>query len=177
MDKRPDGGLTLAEAAVALGISSEAVRKRLKRGGLAGQQVDGRWYVTLDSPGGQPADAGTHRVDERPDDGGDAGYPPLVAALEARIGGLEAELARTHAALQRAQEAEGEQRRIIAGLMARLPELAAPARTPRSQDRTEVEPTENLSPRATGFDPPSVVAEVPAVPVPARRPWWRRWGP
>jgi len=163
VDKRPDGGLTLAEAAAALGISSEAVRKRLKRGGLAGRQVDGRWYVTLDTPGGQPADAGTHRVDERPDDGGAAGYPPLVAALEARVVSLELELARTHAALRRAQEAEGEQRRIIAGLMARLPELAAP--TPR--------------PAATGdaptASPPPEVAAVPAVPAPARRPWWR-WG-
>ena len=45
----PDGmPLTLADAAVRLGISPDAARKRLERGTLHGEKRQGRWIVWLD---------------------------------------------------------------------------------------------------------------------------------
>ena len=44
----PDAGpLSLADAAVRLGISPDAARKRLERGTLRGEKRDGRWLVYL----------------------------------------------------------------------------------------------------------------------------------
>ena len=57
----PDIGLDVGQAAAILGISAEAVRKRLKRGSLQGSKDSaGRWRVRLDKAlhGGQDA-AGT----------------------------------------------------------------------------------------------------------------------
>ena len=52
----PDSGLTLAEAAAVLGISKDAVRRRLRAGQLSGHQVDGphgpTWCVHLDGAPG-----------------------------------------------------------------------------------------------------------------------------
>lgn len=44
-------GVPIAEAAARLGLSPEAVRKRLNRGTLPGYKLEGTWYVTLDRPG------------------------------------------------------------------------------------------------------------------------------
>jgi predicted DNA-binding protein (UPF0251 family) len=44
----PDG-LDMDEAAARLGISQEAVRKRLERGTLKGRKVNGQWYIELTS--------------------------------------------------------------------------------------------------------------------------------
>jgi hypothetical protein len=52
----PDSGQTLAAAAEALGISKDAVRRRLRAGQLGGHQVDGphgpTWCVHLDGAPG-----------------------------------------------------------------------------------------------------------------------------
>jgi hypothetical protein len=45
----------IATAARELGISSEAVRQRLRRGGLVGRKQDNRWLIRLDrTPSEQP---------------------------------------------------------------------------------------------------------------------------
>ena len=46
---------SIAEAADQLGLTSEAVRMRLKRGTLTGMKVDGHWVVYLPAPTKQPA--------------------------------------------------------------------------------------------------------------------------
>ena len=153
-----DGGqerVDIAEAARRLGLTPDGVRKRVRRGTLPHVRQEGRIWVMLaadETPAETLSDtAKTGR------DGADA-----VAAdeLRARVASLETELARTHEALRRAQEAEGEQRRIIAGLMQRLPELAAPS-------PSSTAPVESPTPA------PPAVGPVPAAP----RPWWRRWRP
>ena len=68
----PDSGLTLAEAAAVLGISKDAVRRRLRAGQLSGHQVDGphgpTWCVHLDGApglrhgGDTPAPTPAHTV-------------------------------------------------------------------------------------------------------------------
>ncbi len=53
--------LTLADAAVRVGISPDATRKRLERGTLRGEKRQGRWLVWL------PPDAGRTPQDAAPD--------------------------------------------------------------------------------------------------------------
>jgi len=45
---------TIADAADHLGLSSEAVRMRLKRGTLTGMKIEGHWVVYLPAPTKQP---------------------------------------------------------------------------------------------------------------------------
>ncbi len=76
MDRRQDG-TPIAEAARRLGLSQEAVRKRLQRATLPGYKQDKHWYVLLDGPHAAPGqrpdiDPDTWpdtRPDTRPDDG------------------------------------------------------------------------------------------------------------
>ena len=42
-------GLTVAMAAERFGITPDAVLKRIKRGKLVAQRVDGRWRIYLDA--------------------------------------------------------------------------------------------------------------------------------
>ncbi len=58
MDRRQDG-IPIAEAARLLGLSQEAVRKRLLRATLPGYKQDEHWYVLLDGPHAAPG----HRPD------------------------------------------------------------------------------------------------------------------
>ncbi len=44
-------GLGVVQAASRLGISVDAVRKRLRRGTLSAYKVDGEWRIILDDPG------------------------------------------------------------------------------------------------------------------------------
>jgi hypothetical protein len=108
----------LREAAQVLGISKEAVRKRIQRGTLPSDVgEDGRRYVCLDAvgdawpPGGDRGD----RRDPREE---------LIATLRDQ---LEAE-----------REAHAEARRIIAGLVERLPPaIEAPETAARTSDTAE----------------------------------------
>jgi hypothetical protein len=152
----------ITTAARALGTSESAVRKRLQRGSLAGgKDADGRWYVVLDG-----LDTGTPPASQQDDSGTPAEASAVVAALQQTIALLTDQLHEKDEQLRRLLEAEAEQRRIVAGLMARLPELpervdsGIPASSP-VQDNG-VTPSHDVSPSA---------------PAPGR-PWWAfwRWG-
>jgi hypothetical protein len=83
MDNRPEGvqdGIEIADAARRLGISVDAVRKRLDRGTLQGVKVDGRWRVFL--PDEAPA-----RADLRSEESAE-----LVQALRAQVADLQRRL-------------------------------------------------------------------------------------
>jgi hypothetical protein len=128
--------LDLRGAAEALGTSVDAVRKRIARGTLESEKVDGKVYVWLDD--GAPlsdADALISSKDE------------TIAVLREQ---LEAE-----------RQAHAEARRIIAGLVERVPALEAP-----SEARDSPETPAEERPSTTG--PPE--GETPA----EGRPWWRR---
>jgi len=105
----PTRRVTLREAAEILGVSKEAVRKRVNRGTLRSDVgEDGRRYVYVDAGGDEGGDAPpTHEPDA------------LTSEMRGRIAFLERELDR------RAEEA-GELRRIIAALTSRIPELDPP---------------------------------------------------
>lgn len=126
--------LTVREAADQLGISEAAVRNRIKRGTLQAEKKSGRVYVLLD---------GAVNRDESHDKPSDESE--LVAVLREQ---LAAE-----------REANRENRRIIAGLIERIPELEAPQESERT---------------AEGDSGPLWHGTDAAPEDPPRRPWWRR---
>jgi hypothetical protein len=127
--------LTVVQAADQLGISEGAVRNRIKRGTLGAEREAGRVYVLL-------AEA-TNR--DEPND-----ESQLVAVLREQ---LAAE-----------RQAHAEARRIIAGLVERIPAIEAPQEsTEAPQDADEQQGRGEVRPTAPGAQEG------------ARRPWWRRW--
>ena len=130
--------VTTKEAAEALGISVEAVRKRIERGQLGHERVDGRVYVYLD---GDQTESGPDVEVES---------TALISEKNARIELLERQLTE-------ANERDRENRRIIAALTQRIPQLEAPAE-PRESPETATEQEEADARPQSG----------------ERLPWWRR---
>jgi hypothetical protein len=131
------------DAAEVLGISPEAVRTRLSRGSLDSVREGRRVYVLLEP------DLTRHDKD-RTDD-----QTRYVRSLEERVEHLTK-------LLDGEREANRENRRIIAALTSRIPELESGASpgTPGSPERGGEE-----SPGGQGREEPEGAGE---------RPWWRR---
>jgi hypothetical protein len=157
--------VTMADAAQVLGISKEAVRKRIKRGTLRSEMgEDGRRYVYLDSGGDAGPDA-KHAGDDharRPADprDPDRGYrDELIEELRDRVRALE--------------EANRENRRIIAALTSRIPEIQGPqeedSATPSAGESTERSQWTPTGDAAKGETPSAATGEPP------RRSWWQRF--
>jgi hypothetical protein len=142
----PQHRTTVAEAAEILGISAEAVRGRIRRGTLPVERESGTVYVLLDHPSEDRTTADQPRTTgDQPDDRTDL----LIAELQDRVRSLE--------------EANRENRRIIAALTSRIPAIEAPQEATETPETVEGEP-ERAEPRpATGGAQEG-----------ARRPWWRR---
>jgi hypothetical protein len=96
--------LTVSQAADALGVTPEAIRGRIRRGTIRVEREAGRVYVVLDADQPRPT---TGQPTDRTEQ--------LIATL---LEQLEAE-----------REANRENRRIIAALTSRIPELEAPRET------------------------------------------------
>jgi hypothetical protein len=122
--------LDLREAAEVLDTSVDAVRKRIARGTLESEKADGKVYVWLDD--------GAPRSD-----------------AEALISSKDETIAVLREQLEAERQAHAEARRIIAGLVERVPALEAPE-SPET-------PSEG---RSSTTGPPETPAEA--------RPWWRR---
>ena len=144
-DARPptERRTTVAEAAEILGISAEAVRGRIRRGTVPVERDGGTVYVLLkgDDHARTTADQPRTTADQ-PDDRTDL----LIAELQDRIRSLE--------------EANRENRRIIAALTSRIPQIEAPAEPRESPETATVEGTEPHHPGGAQEG--------------AQRPWWRR---
>ena len=143
----------MAEAAARLDISEPAVRKRVTRGTLRSERdEEGRVYILLDAiqPGGQS----TVQPGEENQDTPVGRY---MQSLEEQVAYLREQLEEER---QSRREESRELRRLLAGLIERVPELEAPqgARQEPSEGSTpqENEPAQEES------------AEQP------QRPWWRR---
>jgi excisionase family DNA binding protein len=156
--------LTTAEAASRLGISEAGVRKRVQRGQIPHQRDEtGRLWVYVDTretPGQGSRDGDTESRDGPAPHAGDA----LMAQMQARIDSLERQLAQ-------ANERDRENRRIIAALTQRIPELPPPAQEevssePRAAHESTASEQDRAEPRPAGG---GAMAEDP------QRPWWRRW--
>ena len=148
---------TVQDAADMLGITTGAVRNRLSRGTLRSVKDSGRVYVLLPADTSRDTDRDTDRTDE------------LIATLREQL-----------AAERRANE---ENRRIIAALTQRIPEIEPPREPVSAPPESPTAATEQ--PGRT-VPQPSVVPStdehpgrgpIPDTPGPERgaeRPWWRR---
>ncbi len=157
---RPQGGLdrlTVAEAAERLGVTQDAVRKRMARGTIRHVREDGRLYVYLDT---------FERASKTVQDEGqadasntvqDVGQDRYIAALEDQVQFLRRELERKDAILLRLTE--------------RIPELEA-VQEPRGAPETAREASEGASPHP---DTPGAQTGAQEPEETARRPWWIRW--
>jgi hypothetical protein len=159
--------VTVPEAAGALGVTPETIRRRLRRGDLRGQHVPdpcnplGRvWRVAL-------PEARTPTVD--------AGSPARADAL---ADAQALEIARLHGALaDRAREIER-----LHGIVERLavPALPPPPADPIADAQAlEIARLHGiLSDRAREIERLHGIVErlaTPALTAPAPRPWWRLW--
>jgi hypothetical protein len=114
--------LPVPEAAKALGISPEAVRNRLSRATLNSEREDGTVYVLLPTDKvrhttDEPSGTSRHTDDRSTDIPGDSA--PLISAKDETIRVLSEQL-------ESERTASAELRRIVAGLVQRVPELEAP---------------------------------------------------
>jgi len=142
--------LTVQEAADALGITVDAVRSRIKRGTIAHVREGGRVYVLLGAdeyrPGrDQPTDQGSDQGAEQAEDR----TAELIATLREQ--------------LQAERQAHAEARRIIAGLVERIPAIEAPHEATEAPETVEGEP-ERAEPHS----------DTPGAQEGVQRPWWRR---
>jgi excisionase family DNA binding protein len=149
-DSREGEGTTVAEAARLLSITEGAVRKRVERGKLAAERTtDGRLVVYLDATTTRDT---TH---DRPRQSRGDRY---TRSLEDQVEYLRRQL-------ERRDEELREHRRLLAGLIERVPELEAAApQEPSEAPQTVEEEPERAEPH------PATVESQESV----QRPWWRR---
>lgn len=147
--------LDISQAASRLGISADAVRKRIRRKRLRAYKVDGEWRVVLPLVSSVPL--------ETPDD---------PSRTEART---DLDIARDAGFLRVMRENE----RLLTLTEDQAAAIREQAQTIEAQRRTIAELTERLlSPSQRPPEPPAELPhsapETAATP-PARRSWWRRW--
>ena len=112
----------LKEAAELLDSTTEALRKTAKRGTLDSETGEDGWlYVWVDARVEDDPD----RVDSRVDEGDDRVATEVGEARDQLIERMAGEIDHLRAQLEEAHEANRENRRIIAGLVQRVPELEA----------------------------------------------------
>jgi hypothetical protein len=145
---------TVAEAADMLGISTGAVRNRLSRGTLRSTKESGTVYVLL--PHDMSRDAERYAGDTP------GGIPPsdrdvLTSELRDRLRYVEGQL-------EAERQAHAEARRIIAGLVERIPAIEAPQESSEAAETAEEEP-ERAEPHSATIESQE----------PVQGPWWRRW--
>ena len=135
--------LTVQEAAEILGTSVDAVRMRVRRGSLPSEKdSDGRVYVWVDGDASETK-------------------PRLDGESDALISAKDETIATLREQLEAEREANRENRRIIAALTSRIPEIEAPREPPSEAPEARVTPSE-----------PVPNTEMP--PEAERTPWWRR---
>ena len=122
--------LDVNSAAEELGVSTDAVRKRISRGTLRSDRKDGTVRVWLD-------DGGTEAGREAQVDGG-----ALVEVLKEQAEYLRGQLAEEREARRRADTIIAQLTQANAALAARVPELEAPSETRDEPETIEEEPEE-----------------------------------
>ena len=155
--------MTVEEAAKLLDVSVDAVRKRIERGTLESEKVDGTRYVFLD-PDVVSQDGNRTQQDTSQDATGtrhDKDMTPLLASMQDQIDTLKQEL----------EDWKEEARRKDAILMTmaqRIPELEAPSEPQESPETASEEP-------ANTHTPPTAETPFTEEEPRRRRSWWREF--
>ena len=149
--------VTVDEAAKLLGTTANALRKRIERGTIQSEKVDGVRYVLL-SDRDIPQHAGD-TFGDMPNDSAAATHDSATG-MSAFVDSLEDQVDYLRRQLEVWQEEARRKDHIIAALTERIPEL---------------EPASNAAPGPRG-DPvsPSADSTNGESPEPERRSWWRR---
>jgi len=150
--------VSVDEAARALGLTVDAVRKRVQRGTIEHEKdAAGRVRIILDSP----ANTSTLQ-DESPDTTGQAGA--LIAAKDETIEELRGRVQRLEREVDTRNEEIRRRDHLLAAALERIPAIEAPQEAPEAAetveeatDRAEARPAAGGAQEAT-----------------QRRPWWRR---
>jgi len=150
---------TVEEAAKILGTSENAVRKRIERGTLPSEKVDGVRYVLLfDSDMPQHAtDTAGDSVTDMPTD-----MPHDLALMQAHLDSMQEQVSYLKAVVQTRDEELRRKDHIIAALTERIPELEPPREASREARE---------SPRTTSEEP-SATSPPPDEEHPS---WWKRF--
>src|ERR687890_2127370 len=128
-DMPPPVRATVEEAAKILGTSENALRKRIERGTLPSEKVDGvRYVLLLDSDMPQHADdtAGDSVTDMS------TSMPADLSLMQAHLDSMQEQVSYLKAVVQTRDEELRRKDHIIAALTERIPELEAPRETSRS---------------------------------------------
>lgn len=147
--KTTDQRVTVADAALLLGISEDAVRSRLRRGTLRRETGgDGTVFVVLgtdrSASNQRPTDdqltdqQNDRQTTGQPIDGHDYRRGGSETDRDELVEALRGEVAHLRDQLDRERNASAELRRIVAGLVQRVPELEA-APEPRNAPKTASE--------------------------------------
>src|SRR5215218_4128389 len=119
--------VSVYEAAELMGVTVDAIRKRVSRDTIPHERdEDGRVWVLLDTD--QDTASKVHDTDQ-PQSAPDA----LISAKDETIAALREQL-------EEANERDRENRRIIAALTSRIPQLEAPTEPPGGSETVEEEP-------------------------------------
>jgi DNA-binding transcriptional MerR regulator len=156
--------LSVAEAARVLGVTRDAIHKRISRGSIEHEKgEDGRFYVYVDTS--------TLELDMSTDMSKDESKVEALERLlenqQDRISFLERELERRGDETERLHQIVAGLTRATAELSARLPELEAPSEPPGAPETATGEPEEGP---AEAPRPSSGKAQESV----ERRSWWRR---
>jgi hypothetical protein len=156
--------VSVYEAADALGVTVDAIRKRIQRGTIPHQRdADGRVWVLLDAASNLQVRATSTVPDDSENVYRTEGGDELVDSLKDQVEYLRQVIETRNLELQRKDS-------IIAALTQRIPELE-PAREPTSES-PDARQTPGEGPEGVGRDP-APRAEGPQET--ERRSWWRRF--
>jgi hypothetical protein len=92
--------LDISEAARRLGITPDAVRKRISRGGLEAHKRDGRWFVVLDI---QDNESKTREETQPGHNYSEDDKDRIIAILQEELEARRREVQELHVLLQQAQ--------------------------------------------------------------------------
>ena len=157
----------VGEASRELGISSDAVRKRIARGSLRSERQNGSVLVWLD-------EGWTEAGREAQVDGG-----PLVEDLREQVQYLRSVLNEEREARRRADMIIAQLTQANAALAAKVPELEAPqeargAPESAAEEQERAEPWSGTGGSQESAERPPDTAEWPVRGGSLTRPWWRR---
>ena len=131
--------VTVADAAELLGLSTEAVRMRVKRGTLASTKIGGTVYVLLDGPNERPNVKPNARpntgTNARPNSRPNVDTAPIVANLHAHNTDLRDQVEHLRRELDTRNEELRRKDTIIMAMTQRIPELES-ASEPRDASET-----------------------------------------
>jgi hypothetical protein len=148
--------VSVYDAATTMGVTVDAIRKRIARGTIPHERdEDGRVWVLLDTD--QDTASRVQDTDQP-----QSTTSTHISEMRARIASLERQI-------EQANERDRENRRIIAALTSRIPEL--PAAQEQAQERRESpETAESPGPRERPFTDEEREPQEAAQP----RSWWSR---